>query len=78
MGRRIKFPASHSHPQESAMINALRVLVSNEEGQDLIEYGLIAGFISVICYLVIIATGESVSALWDVIQTKVSAAAASM
>jgi Flp pilus assembly pilin Flp len=60
------------------MINAFRLLVSNEEGQDLIEYGLIAGFISVVCYLAIQASGQSISALWDVIQTKVSDAAASM
>ena len=56
------------------MINALRHLKSNEEGQDLIEYGLIAGFISVVCYLAIQAAGQSISTLWNTIKTKVSAA----
>jgi Flp pilus assembly pilin Flp len=54
------------------MINTFRHLISNEEGQDLIEYGLIAGFISVICYLAIQAAGQSISSLWDVIDEKVS------
>jgi pilus assembly protein Flp/PilA len=51
-------------------------IVREEEGQDLIEYALIAGFISVICYLVIQLTGQSVSAIWDKVNTAVSAAAA--
>lgn len=50
-------------------------IVREEEGQDLIEYALIAGFISVICYLVIQLTGQSVSAIWDKVNTAVSAAA---
>jgi Flp pilus assembly pilin Flp len=57
------------------MIDALRRLVTEEEGQDLIEYALIAGFISVICYLVIQATGQSVSKIWDKVKTAVDAAA---
>jgi pilus assembly protein Flp/PilA len=50
-------------------------IVREEEGQDLIEYALIAGFISVICYLVIQATGQSVSAIWDKVEEAVDAAA---
>jgi Flp pilus assembly pilin Flp len=53
--------------------NFLRV-VSDEDGQDLIEYGLIAGFISVVCYLAIVATGKSISTLWTSIRDKVIAA----
>jgi Flp pilus assembly pilin Flp len=60
------------------MFNALRLLKSNEEGQDLIEYGLIAGFISVVCYLAIAAAGESISALWSDIVAKAVDAAARM
>jgi Flp pilus assembly pilin Flp len=55
-------------------MNHVRRLLSNEEGQDLIEYGLIAGFISVVCYLAIQAAGQSISTLWNTIKTKVSAA----
>jgi Flp pilus assembly pilin Flp len=54
----------------------LNRIVREEEGQDLIEYALIAGFISVICYLVIQATGQSVSSIWDKVQAAVDAAAA--
>jgi Flp pilus assembly pilin Flp len=50
-------------------------IVREEEGQDLIEYALIAGFISVICYIAIQATGQSVSSIWDKVQTAVDAAA---
>jgi Flp pilus assembly pilin Flp len=50
-------------------------IVREEEGQDLIEYALIAGFISVICYIAIQATGQSVSAIWDKVQAAVDAAA---
>jgi Flp pilus assembly pilin Flp len=60
------------------MINALRLLKSNEEGQDLIEYALLAGFISVVCYLAIQAAGQSISGLWDTIEGMASDAAASM
>jgi Flp pilus assembly pilin Flp len=56
------------------MSDAVRRLVSDEDGQDLIEYGLIAGFISVVCYLAIIATGKSISTLWTTIRDKVIAA----
>ena len=56
------------------MISALRGLISNEEGQDLIEYGLIAGFISVACYIAIQAAGQSISSLWTRIRDKVVAA----
>jgi pilus assembly protein Flp/PilA len=50
-------------------------IVREEEGQDLIEYALIAGFISVICYLIIQATGTSVSLIWDKVNTAAGAAA---
>ncbi|MFL5761830.1 MAG: Flp family type IVb pilin [Thermomicrobiales bacterium] len=50
-------------------------IVREEEGQDLIEYALIAGFVSVICYLVIQATGQSVSSIWDKVNAAASAAA---
>jgi Flp pilus assembly pilin Flp len=49
-------------------------IVRDEEGQDLIEYALIAGFISVICYLAIQATGQSISGVWDTVKTAAAAA----
>ena len=60
------------------MVDALHRLMTDENGQDLIEYGLVAGFVSLICYLAIKATGESVSTLWSVVETKVADAVSLM
>jgi Flp pilus assembly pilin Flp len=57
------------------MNHALHRIVTEEDGQDLIEYALIAGFISVICYLIVKATGQNVSKIWDKVNTAVAAAA---
>jgi Flp pilus assembly pilin Flp len=56
------------------MIDALRRLRTNEEGQDLIEYALIAFFISALCYVAVIAFGLAVSDLWTYVQTQVETA----
>lgn len=53
----------------------LKRIVREEDGQDLIEYALIAGLIAVVCYVAIQATGTSVSTLWNAISTDVSAVA---
>jgi Flp pilus assembly pilin Flp len=60
------------------MTGALLRLVRDEEGQDLIEYSLIVGFISIVCFAAIKLTGESISTLWDSIQTMAADAAATM
>jgi len=60
------------------MLEALRHLKSDEDGQDLIEYGLITGFISLLCYVAIKATGQSVSDLWSNVVSKAADAAARM
>ncbi len=57
-------------------MDMLKQIVVEEEGQDLIEYALIAGFISVLCYLAIQATGKSISDIWTKVQTAAAAAAA--
>jgi pilus assembly protein Flp/PilA len=56
-------------------MDLLNRIVREEEGQDLIEYALIAGFISVVCYLAIQATGVAVSDIWAQVETAVEAAA---
>jgi Flp pilus assembly pilin Flp len=58
--------------------NLLNRIVREEEGQDLIEYALICGFISVVCYLAVQATGVAVSDIWGVVETAVEAAAAAI
>jgi Flp pilus assembly pilin Flp len=42
-------------------------LANEEDGQGLIEYVLIAGFISVVAIAAITLTGTNVSALWDAV-----------
>jgi Flp pilus assembly pilin Flp len=42
-------------------------LANEEDGQGLIEYVLIAGFISVVAIVAIQLTGTNVSALWDAV-----------
>ena len=64
------------HKGETGVMEMFDRIVREEEGQDLIEYALIAGFISVICYAVIQATGTSVSKIWDKVKTAADAAAA--
>jgi pilus assembly protein Flp/PilA len=67
-------PGNPGNGRENTM-ELLKRIVREEEGQDLIEYALIAGFISVVCYTAIKLTGESVSDIWDTVQTAVADAA---
>jgi Flp pilus assembly pilin Flp len=41
------------------------IRLANEDGQGLIEYVIIAGFISVVAIAAITLTGTNVSTLWD-------------
>jgi pilus assembly protein Flp/PilA len=52
----------------------LRTLWSDDSGQDMIEYALIAGLISVVAYLAISATGTSINNLWSTINSDVTQA----
>jgi Flp pilus assembly pilin Flp len=56
-------------------MNMFKRIVRDEDGQDLIEYALIAGFISVLCYLAIQLTGQSISDIWDTVESAAAAAA---
>jgi Flp pilus assembly pilin Flp len=53
---------------ETRMIDALHRLLTDEEGQDLVEYILITAFIAVVSWVAIQTTGLSVSGLWDVVE----------
>ena len=46
-------------------------LVRDDSGQDLIEYALLAGFISLIAILAVTATGGQLKLVWEWIQSKV-------
>lgn len=49
--------------------------VRETDGQDLIEYALLAGFIALACVTAITGVGTSLNTLWTAIQTQVTAAA---
>jgi Flp pilus assembly pilin Flp len=46
------------------LINALRALRRNDEGQDLIEYALIAGLIALVAVVAIGEAGTEVNTIW--------------
>ena len=52
----------------------LRARLQEEEGQDIIEYVLIAGLVALVAVVAITATGTNVNALWTAISAKVAAA----
>jgi len=50
--------------------------VREEEGQDVLEYGLLMAFVAVVAYVAIQAVGGNIGTLWTTIQTDVAAATA--
>jgi pilus assembly protein Flp/PilA len=56
------------------MKNLFARFVREEEGQDLIEYSLLAALISVVCFTVLTNIGTSVNNLFDYIDQQLTAA----
>ena len=52
----------------------VRNLLRRDEGQDLIEYALLVGLMSLVAVVALTATGTSVSDIFTQIQTKLAAA----
>ena len=52
--------------------------LNQEEGQDLVEYALLLGLISIVAIAAIIFAGESVSQLWDAVSTALGLATAAI
>ena len=57
------------------LITRLRAFAQNEEAQDLIEYALLVGLISLVAVVAITAAGGSVTTIFTNIQTKLASAA---
>lgn len=57
------------------MKNLLKRFVAEESGQDLIEYALLAGFISLVAVVAITSTGTSLNTLFTSVSTQVTNAA---
>ena len=58
------------------MKNLINRFVREDEGQDLIEYALLAGLIALICVGAVTTTGEQVVALFDAVAAAIPPAAA--
>lgn len=58
------------------LINRLRALVRDDRGQDLIEYALLAGLISLVCVLAITQAGEKVKGLFEAVTAAIPGAVA--
>ena len=50
----------------------IRSLVRHEEGQDLIEYALLVGLISLVAVIALTATGNSINSLFNAISTELT------
>jgi pilus assembly protein Flp/PilA len=57
------------------VLNYLRTIVSQEEGQDLLEYALLVALIALVAIVAVTAAGTSVSTIFNNIATKLAAAA---
>ena len=55
--------------------NQLRTFVREEEAQDLIEYALLVGLVSLVAVAALTLTGTSVNDIFTAIQVKLAAAA---
>ena len=58
---------------ESQVKNLLKRLLQEEAGQDLIEYALLAGLISLVCVLAITGAGTKVKALFTAVEAAIPA-----
>ena len=56
----------------------LKNLMEREEGQDLVEYALLLGLISLVCVVALTAAGVSVSGIWTKVSTALGLAAAAV
>ena len=56
----------------ATLITRMRALASNDEGQDLIEYALLAGLISLVAVAAVTSAGEQVTGIFSKITTKLT------
>jgi len=56
------------------LTNSLRAFAKNDEGQDLIEYALLVGLISLVAVAAIGLAGKSVNTIFQSIQAQLAAA----
>ena len=59
------------------MVDLLRRLFSEDEGQDLIEYTLLLAFVALASAGLFIGAGKSIKSIWTTTNSQLAAAAAS-
>ena len=57
------------------MTNLIRRFIREDEGQDIIEYALLAAFISIAGYTILKTIGTNVNTIYTVVNTATSSAA---
>jgi len=55
-------------------VEFLHRIVREEEGQDMVEYALILGLVSIVAVIAVTATGTAVNDIWEAVQAAVEAA----
>jgi len=58
----------------STLFNFVKSFVREEEGQDMVEYALILGLVSIVAVLAVTATGTAVNDIWTAVQGAVEGA----
>jgi Flp pilus assembly pilin Flp len=56
------------------MLERLRSFLTNEDGQDLIEYTLLLAFVALVAAGLFIQAGQSTSGIWSIANTRLSSA----
>lgn len=59
------------------MKQLLRNMWRDDDGQDIVEYALIAGLVSIVAFTLIQGAGTSIKTIWTSISTDLSTAAGS-
>src|SRR3954470_11115274 len=57
-----------------AVVRFLHRVMREESGQDMVEYALILGLVSIIAVIAVTATGTAVNDIWTAVQAAVEAA----
>jgi len=57
------------------MLNVMKRLLQDEQGQDLIEYTLLMAFVALASAALFISSGASISSIWSDSNTQLSTAA---
>ena len=72
---RVRSPEFGSVIRHTPQSEIVTVNIASEEGQDIIEYGLLAAFISVVAWLTLQAIGQDVITMYSDVKSATTSAA---